>query len=266
MRGKSYNILTKVLRSNVKINILETLSSNPLTRDEMIKILKLSKNTLRINLRELMELNLIEMRNDNRYIPTVKGRIITANFKNSIKNLATIEKFKNFFETHYIDAIPDEYLYKIGNLWECELIVDTDEDLFRVYKNFLKILEESVYIYGVAPILSEGYVESIYKTLKMKEEVNLVITRQVFDKLSKEYKKQLENALTTNFSIRISKEDIKLGLTVTDKYLSFGLYTKDGKRYDPNVDLVGSSKEALSWGMGLFKYYWNRSIPLEEYL
>jgi predicted transcriptional regulator len=56
--------------------------------------------------------------------------------------------------------------------------------------------------------------------------------------------------------------EVKLALTVTDKHLSLGLYTKNGG-YDPLIDLVSEDYDAIVWGNTLFKYYRKKSDKIE---
>jgi predicted transcriptional regulator len=63
----------------------------------------------------------------------------------------------------------------------------------------------------------------------------------------------------TNFTIRVATVPVKLGLTVTDRYLSLGLYGNDKKTYDSSSDLISRNPSALSWGEELFSYFRERS-------
>ena len=67
----------------------------------------------------------------------------------------------------------------------------------------------------------------------------------------------LKRALSDKrFKLRLymMKEDKKIGLTVTNEFLSLGLFNLDGS-YDWNKDLISSNQKAIAWGHELFKYY-----------
>ena len=53
-------------------------------------------------------------------------------------------------------------------------------------------------------------------------------------------------------------DELKIAFTVTDTFLSLGLFTLDG-RYDVTMDLVSEDKKALKWGLDLFEYFRKKS-------
>jgi predicted transcriptional regulator len=67
----------------------------------------------------------------------------------------------------------------------------------------------------------------------------------------------------SNFSVWVTGEKLRVGLTVTDKYLSLGLFKKDTNLYDSSTDLFSSNPRAVGWGENLFRYYKERSMRLD---
>jgi predicted transcriptional regulator len=66
-----------------------------------------------------------------------------------------------------------------------------------------------------------------------------------------------------NFMVWVTNEKLQVGLTVTDKYLSLGLFKKDDQLYDSSTDLFSQDPHAVVWGENLFRYYKERSTKLE---
>ncbi len=62
-----------------------------------------------------------------------------------------------------------------------------------------------------------------------------------------------------NFKLMVMDEQIRVGLIVTDKSLSLGLYKKDGVTYDIASGIFSFDPTALEWGGRLFEYYRARS-------
>jgi predicted transcriptional regulator len=50
------------------------------------------------------------------------------------------------------------------------------------------------------------------------------------------------------------RDSLKIALTVTERFLSLGLFAVDGT-YDYSADLMSSHPQALEWGKRLFEYY-----------
>ena len=62
-----------------------------------------------------------------------------------------------------------------------------------------------------------------------------------------------------NFKLMAIDEQIRVGLIVTDKSLSLGLYKKDGVTYDIASGIFSFDPMAVEWGERLFECYRNRS-------
>jgi len=95
--------------------------------------------------------------------------------------------------------------------------------------------------------------------------VELVVNRQVTSLLGKEpYIGQIKQLLKfQNFKIWVTGEELKVGITVTDKYLSVGLFKNDSSLYDSSTDLFSQVPDAIVWGEDLFRYYRDRSVLLD---
>jgi predicted transcriptional regulator len=95
--------------------------------------------------------------------------------------------------------------------------------------------------------------------------VELVVNHEVVELLTKEpYASNMQGlAGYPNFSVWVTTEKLRVGLTVTDKYLSLGLFKKDTNLYDSSSDLFSSDPRAVEWGENLFRYYEARSTRLD---
>ncbi|MDI6876822.1 MAG: DUF1724 domain-containing protein [Methanomicrobiales archaeon] len=62
-----------------------------------------------------------------------------------------------------------------------------------------------------------------------------------------------------NGRLYILESPLKVGLTVTDKGLSLGLYKPDGIAYDTTTDLFSFDPDAIRWAQDLFNYFKERS-------
>lgn len=55
-------------------------------------------------------------------------------------------------------------------------------------------------------------------------------------------------------AIFLAEDDVKVAFTVTDTFLSLGLFKPDGI-YDTTLDLINTEERAIRWGIELFEYY-----------
>jgi predicted transcriptional regulator len=121
------------------------------------------------------------------------------------------------------------------------------------------MLEGSKRIEGVSPVFHPDFAETFAEMLGQGTRVRLVITDEVLDKIRESVKiKDLvkhvkEIFIDRNLEIYL-QNNLKVALTVSEKFLSLGLFTLNGA-YDYSVDLIGTDPKILAWGKKLFDYY-----------
>lgn len=168
-------------------------------------------------------------------------------------------EMKDFWLNHNLSGIPEHLLLRIGALSNLTVVKDTPSDLDAVHKRYLDSLKGSEWVYGVSPVFHSDFTEAITEILGKGGKVKFVFTKEVLDRIKetvklKELAKYVRRILIDhNLEIFIGN-NLKVGLTVTDKFLSFGLFTLDGA-YDYSTDLMGNHPQALEWGEELFEYY-----------
>jgi predicted transcriptional regulator len=126
------------------------------------------------------------------------------------------------------------------------------------------MVKEASYIHGASSVMSPGLAEALSTRIVEGIPVELVVNEEAAEKLRQEpYLTPIKQLLSfPNFKILISKVPFKVGLTVTDKRISLGLFKKDGKMYDVGSDLVSIDPDAIAWGEKLFNYFKEHSAEL----
>lgn len=167
----------------------------------------------------------------------------TEDYKKKREEIIKNPKFISMFTT-------DEYLFSWNK------IPGEDSPIFKDF------LEKN---YGIDWVITDKFEKSAdgktitvsYKynelTLTLYEENRVELkTGKLFDVFIA--RKESEN-------LKIYKDNIKIGLTVADNFLSFGLYHKNKSGYDTETDLFSEDEKAIKWGMRLFQYHKARSTP-----
>jgi len=180
----------------------------------------------------------------------------------------TMEKFIDFFESHSLDGVPSDALESLGNLARAELISDISANFSHEWSRYRQILEEAAWIHGVSPFATPEIADAIGERVIHGLKVVLVITPDLAHTILKEPYLEIARNLFRyrNLKFRVSRIPVRVGLTVTDKALSFGLFSRSGQVYDSVYDLICSSPESLEWGERLFSYYLEHSDPLPKYI
>ncbi|MDK2891680.1 transcriptional regulator FilR1 domain-containing protein [Methanohalophilus sp.] len=255
-----------IYRSRLQVQVLLSLLEGRKLLSDLRDVTGSTSQALLPKIRVLESNKLIESV-DHEYRLTPLGRIISSKIADSIKTMGSILKHKNFFYTHYLEGIPDELLQDIGSLYNSTLISDTKVEIFTVYNNYLKMLQEADEIYGISTIMTGGLADALASRILEGIPVELIISADVMNELGQQVYAEQINALlqNENFKIYVVQENIKLGFTVTDKCISIGLYKNDGITYDPTMDLFSYDDMAINWGKKLFAYYHSKAEEFKGY-
>jgi len=197
---------------------------------------------------------------------TLKGEAYLTFLDRCGRAIATIERFNTFFESHAIENIPGFAIQRIGDLMNAGLVVDTPVNAEQKFDYFLKIIGEAQHLHGVSTFSLPFIAEAIWERVTAGAGVELVITPELAVPLLQEefFSTGRNTAAFPNFKLFVSTVPIAVGLTVTDRALSLGLFLADGT-YDTVQDLVSRAPEATRWGERLFQYYREHSVPIEDF-
>jgi predicted transcriptional regulator len=253
-----------IYSSRLKIQILLTLLRNNAALSRLREVTGSTSQALIPKIRNLEKQGLIEAVNYE-YCLTPIGRVVAMNVEGFVQLIGGINQHHTFFTNHDLSDLPVPFLSSIGALYNSEPKQDTTTDMFYVYSHYLEILKDAAYIHGISSVASPGLAQFIAEKVITGVPVELVVNNEVIDLLSKEPYASNMQSLTgyPNFSVFVTSEKLRVGLTVTDKYLSLGLFKKDTNIYDSSSDLFSSDLQAVEWGETLFTYYKERSTRLD---
>lgn len=253
-----------IYSSRLKIQILLTLLHNKSTLGRLREVTGSTSQALIPKIRSLEKQALIESVNYE-YCLTPLGGVVAMNVEGFVKLIGGINQHHTFLTNHDLSDLPETFLARISDLYDSEAKEDTTTDMFYVYSHYLEILKDATYIHGISSVASPGLAQFIAEKVVTGIPVELVVNDEVIGLLSKEpYASNMQGLSGyPNFSVWVTKEKLRVGLTVTDKYLSLGLFKKDTNVYDSSSDLFSSQPRAVAWGEKLFQYYKERATKLD---
>lgn len=240
------------LRRNILINLNEGKRSLGDLRDEM----QVSSTTILHALKELEKNNITFQDKDKNYSLTNIGRVVALKMLDFNDAAETLRKHEKFWIEHDLSGIPQHMIEKIGWLRNSDVMQINALDIIKTHISYVNFIKAAKWIRGVSPIYSSDYTTVFKELVDRNVEINLILSRAVLNKLINDLGlENFKNALVIySLDILVSDEDLRVAFTVTDSYLSFGLFTKDGV-YDTAYDLVSTDYKAVSWGYELFEYY-----------
>lgn len=247
--------------SSVRIKIMISLNEGPKKTKELRKLIGIQSSTIIHGINELEKQNLVSREVDSYYLSET-GKIMVLKIIDMIKTLVVLKNFQKLWLNHDISAIPHDLLMDISDLSYAKLIESEHADVLKPHSNFLQVLLQSKEIRGVSPIFYGEYNDIFKKVTYNNVKVELVLTEDVLNtmigSLGEDVESLKEMISAGNLTLWKLREDSRIAFTVTDKFLSLGLFTKRGV-YDPAKDLVSDHYAAIAWGNRLFDYYRQRS-------
>ncbi len=255
------NELKFISTSGVRVKILISLNNGNLATDQLKDKFGYRTSTILPVLAELKSKNLIEQYNRD-YGLTSLGKFYSLLLINNIEMLKMLRDHETFWLNHEVQKIPEPFLSQIGSLNNSQIVDNTSANPFETHEKFMGMLDGCSVVRGVSPILYPDYPDLFKRLINSKADVRLLVTREVFELMRVKYAGVLQAVINEpNFSLRTTREEIRTAFTVTDNFLSLGLYRTDGK-YDFEADIVSEDAAAIKWGTMLFEYYWNQSTDV----
>ena len=264
---KKQRIIQNTLRlatcSELRRGVLASLSEGKKALREVREELEVSPTTAIHALRELEKDNFVFEDETRAYALTKIGEVIALKLTDFVNAVEVLKRHEDFWLTHDLSGIPPHLLEKIGWLQDSTVIECSATDVFKVYREYIDMLKDAKEIKGVSFMFFPEY-PSIFQELILnkKIDIQLVLIKEVIDKVLEAagpgfLKKALGNE-ESKLKIYIIKEGPKAAFTVTDYFLSFGLFNHDGS-YDWNRDLLSYDKKAIAWGRKFFEWYLKRA-------
>lgn len=249
--------------SSVRVKILICLCEGIQTMSELKKEIGISSSTISYNISNL-EKKKITSKDGEKYILTPLGQLVTYNLMENMRKTAVISKFQKFWLNHDLSGIPPELIKRIGDLYQSSLVESESGEIYKPHEKYQELILKSNYIKGVSSIFRFNYIDLFqYLILENDIDVELILTNDIIQKIIQgidpDNLKLLKNSVAQgNVDLRVINHDVRIAFTVTDKYLSLGLFHEQGD-YDNTKDLISDDHDAVAWGNTLFEYYRNQS-------
>jgi predicted transcriptional regulator len=257
-------MIHSIYSSRLRIQILLTLINKTASLSQLRDVTGSTSQALIPKIRNLENQSLIEAANYEYHL-TPLGKAVASNVEAFVQLMGGIDKHRNFLTIHDLDDLPEPFLLRIGDLYDSEDKQDTSTDMFFVYSHYLEILKDAEYIHTLSSVASPSLARILIEKVVSGMPGELVVNEQVIELLTQEPYASTMQELSgySNLIVWVTNQPLQLGLTVTDKYLSLGLFKKDTNLYDSSSDLFSNNPLAVEWGENLFSYYKERSTKLD---
>lgn len=240
--------------SEKRKNLLLLLMEGPRDIEQIKTSLNVTSKAMMPQIKILKKQGLV-LQNENTYMLSEIGKLVVGNMLPLLNTLEVLEENKEYWTSRNTSVIPQEQFMRLGELGECMVIEPDLNHLFDLPREFTENLIKSRCIMSSLSYYHPLY-SSLYSRLaKSGAEMEIVLTKSVFDRLKNDCRDELETLLDSeNTVVKVCEENLKLPtIAVTEKFMYICLFDKQGK-YD-HRKVMSFDASALRWGRELFIHY-----------
>jgi len=162
-----------------------------------------------------------------------------------------LSKHREYFNTHNIDFLPDEFITRIGDLKNCTIITDVMV-AFHVANNLIQQSKEYIWIMGNQVLTST--IPYLEEAIKRGAQFRLILPEDL--KPPTGFKPL---PIIPNHIERRTLKKIDMTITISEKEARIAFQTCDG-----NIDYVtfeAKDERAFKWCKDLYLYFWQKAHP-----
>ncbi|PVX23618.1 MAG: hypothetical protein CW716_11745 [Candidatus Bathyarchaeum sp.] len=222
------------LASESRLDILRKLNEKSWKMNDLARKLDLTTTESFRQLQRLKEAALVEKQPDGKYAITAYGQLVLQ----LSASLEFVFEHKQYFLTHNVAQIPQEFVSRIGELSKASLVMGMVES---VTKSSTTIGEAEQFMWGISPEPIPSPFDEVAKQIPKGVEYRII---------SPQPPVRMPNLENRTLS------DVPVIMAVTEKEATLSFRFIGGR-----VDYAcfsGSDPMFLNWVKELFLYYWNK--------
>jgi predicted transcriptional regulator len=245
--------------SEQRLKIIQLLNEKEYKLSDLAKKLDVTKQEVHRNLERLEKSGFIIKNSNGHFVLTTLGHTILG----ITPNLAFIIKNKNYFLNHPIGSIPQKFISRFGELFECKL-VSSYVGVFEYWKKIYENSEEYIYniLYDV-PYFND-FTNPIYEKLSQGIKIKSIFYEKAMvsdarTDVLKKLKKYIENEDIQ----RMMTKKIGVAVIMNEKQSSLIFPDSDGK-IDAGYAFTSEDPLFHQWCFDFFNYSWYNAHPFIE--
>lgn len=250
----SSSLCDTIWLSEKRKNLLLLLMEGPRGIEQIKTSLNVTSKAMMPQIKILKKQGLVLQKEDT-YMLSEIGKLVVGNMLPLLNTLEVLEENKEYWASRDTSVIPHEQFMRLGELGECMVIEPDLNHLFDLPREFTENLIKSRCIMSSLSYYHPLYPSLYSRLAKSGAEMEIVLTKAVFDRLKDDCGDELKTLLDSeNTVVKVCKEKLQLPtIAVTEKFMYICLFDKKGK-YD-HRKVMSFDASALRWGRELFMYY-----------
>jgi len=267
---KSEETIRKLYDSKLRLSILDALKEGPMRLADLRRAVNANAPNTSAKAKELEEMGLLE-RVDGDFDLTSWGRTVLIQIKNNLQLVSTYEKYKEFWETHHMEGIPQEFLSRLGELHDSDLVKCSKENPIKTHEvlvEYLGTVKKELYV--MSPILQNEWVTGLAHLLDNGVRMGFIFTKPMVAQFAKaaETLGKLGD-FNDKAEFYIYPEEVSLPAFLASD--TFGCLSIEAKAVPGNymdMKLYSKNPEAIKWDIDMYNYFKSKypKVKIKDYL
>lgn len=245
--------------SEQRLKIIQLVNEDEYRLTDLTKKLDATKPEVHRNLERLEKSGFIIKKVESTYELTTLGQMVLG----LIPNLAFIIKNKKYFLEHPINSLPQKFISRFGELFECKHL-KSYVDVFEYWKNIYENSEKYIYniLYDVPYF--DDFTKPILNSLSSGVKIKSVFyEKAMVSSTRNEVVKKLKKYIDNGDIQRMMTKKIGAAVILNEKQACLIFPNIDGK-LDAGNAFVGDSFLFHQWCFDFFNYSWHNASPFVE--
>lgn len=235
------------LSNTDRVRILLSLLQGPENITGISKQLKITTQETSRHITRLSDVGLVGRQPDGTYRITSYGKIVF----NQIEGIEFLSTHKDYFIDHTMEALPYEYVSRIGELKNSSYI----DNVMTVFQKIQEISDESEeHIWRITDKRLNIIYSNIQKAADRGVEYRRIEPETVNESPLIEIKPPIEPG-----SVR-SLESVPVFMAISEKEVGGLAFPRINGEFD-YIGFNSKDTQVLKWCSDLFKHYWNMGKP-----
>ncbi len=260
--------LRRLYDSRLRLAILDALKGGPMRLSDLRRAVGANAPNTSSKAKNLEEIGLVERSGD--YKLTSYGLITRELIHETLAFCSVFENFKEYWDTHAVEAIPEEFLKRLGELKGLKLVKVSRSNANAPFEILFKnIMDAREKFYGLCPIYYKNWTELPIPLSKKRIDTQLILSEPIFKESTKILTKDIVEKFDKHSQLYETKEKGSLpAFMSTEKFFVLALESKTAPSIYLDAMLISTHPSAIKWGLDLFEHYKKRARPvkLADYL
>jgi len=245
--------------SEQRLKIIQLINEKEFKLSELAKKLDATTPEVHRNLERLGKIGFIIKNSNGHFVLTSLGQMILS----LTPNLAFIINNKNYFLKHPISSLPEKFILRLGELFDCKF-VSSYVNVFEYWKKIYQNSQEYIYniLYDV-PYFDE-FVSPIQEKLSQGVKVKSIFYEKAMVSNSRaDVVKKLKKYIDNGDIQRMMIKNIGAAVILNEKQSCLIFPDLDGK-LDAGYAFTSEDPLFHQWCFDYFNYSWYKANPFVE--